>query len=125
MLHSREQRAFGETSKGGITSQAHSVVAKTKRRVPFECQIALDRGCFSQTKVYYSRHYTAVLGYEGGSLANGRRLERLLTSPLFSRLLALSMLVHGDSGHSGCITVVRPAGHDVTPSLVNGKRTYG
>jgi hypothetical protein len=32
LLHSREQRAFGETSKGGITSQAHSVVSENEKK---------------------------------------------------------------------------------------------
>jgi hypothetical protein len=32
LLHSREQRAFGSTSKGGIASQAQSVVAENEKQ---------------------------------------------------------------------------------------------
>lgn len=32
LLHSREQRAFGSTSKGGIASQAQSVAAQTEKK---------------------------------------------------------------------------------------------
>ncbi len=32
LLHSREQRAFGETSKGGIASQAQSMAAENEKK---------------------------------------------------------------------------------------------
>ena len=32
LLHSREQRAFGETSKGGIASQAQSMAAENEKQ---------------------------------------------------------------------------------------------
>lgn len=32
LLHSREQRAFGETTKGGIASQAQSVAAENQKK---------------------------------------------------------------------------------------------
>lgn len=32
LLHSRETRAFGATSKGGIASQAQSLAAENERR---------------------------------------------------------------------------------------------
>ena len=32
MLHSREQRAFGETSKGGVASQAQSMAAENEKK---------------------------------------------------------------------------------------------
>jgi hypothetical protein len=32
LLHSREQRAFGETSKGGIASKAQSMAAENEKK---------------------------------------------------------------------------------------------
>lgn len=32
LLHSREQRAFGETSKGGIASQAQSMASENEKK---------------------------------------------------------------------------------------------
>lgn len=32
LLHSREQRAFGNTSKGGVASQAQSMVAENEKK---------------------------------------------------------------------------------------------
>jgi hypothetical protein len=75
LAHSREQRAFGQISKGGVTSQAQSL-ANNNMKNPFATQSAADRvGNFDQTADQITdklANAAETITKEDGDLAHSR-----------------------------------------------------